>query len=109
MILIKNINILKAKIKKEKRKGKTIGFVPTMGCLHRGHLSLLRKAAKECDTVVVSIFVNPTQFGPTEDYRQYPRGLKRDLIMLKNEGADIAFAPSAKSMYPNGYQTYVEI
>jgi len=90
-------------------KGKTIGFVPTMGYLHEGHLSLIRKARKENDLVVVSIFVNPLQFGPKEDFKRYPRDLKRDMKMAKEAGADLIFYPDAKDMYPDGFKTYVNV
>ncbi len=80
-----------------------------MGYFHEGHLSLIRRAVKECDIVVISIFVNPTQFAPGEDYLRYPRDSRRDLHLAEKEGVDIVFAPSAKSMYPDGYQTYVNV
>lgn len=89
--------------------GKTIGLVPTMGFLHEGHLSLMRHARAENDLVVVSIFVNPTQFGPKEDYKSYPRDMKRDSEMAESVGVDIIFAPSAEDMYPNVYATYVSV
>lgn len=89
------------------RKGKTIGFVPTMGALHQGHLSLIRRARQDNDKVVVSIFVNPIQFGPREDFRKYPRDLKRDTGMCRQEGVDIIFYPETKQMYSQDYKTYV--
>lgn len=92
-----------------KKAGKKIGFVPTMGALHEGHLSLIRRAAKENDLVVVSIFVNPTQFGPKEDFKKYPRPLAKDVRLAKSAGADVIFNPSVEEMYPAGYQTYVEV
>lgn len=91
-----------------KKDGKSIGFVPTMGFLHEGHLSLVRRAKEENDTVVVSIFVNPLQFGPKEDFNSYPRDEERDLNLLRDL-ADFVFIPEAKEMYPEGYSTYVEV
>jgi len=88
---------------------KPLGLVPTMGYLHPGHLSLVHVARRECETVVASIFVNPTQFGPTEDLSTYPRDLESDLTKLRNEGTDVVWTPSKEEMYPPGFQTWVEV
>ncbi len=92
-----------------RRQGKTIGFVPTMGALHDGHLSLIRAARRQNRVVVISVFVNPLQFGPREDYARYPRDLRHDLNLAKAAGADIVFAPDASQMYPTGFCTSVEV
>ena len=109
MKLYRKILTLQKEILRLKQEGKRIGFVPTMGYLHEGHLSLMKKARKENDIVVISIFVNPTQFGPHEDYKRYPRDLKRDLRLAREEGVDIVFFPSVEEMYPIKYRTYVEV
>lgn len=88
--------------------GKSLALVPTMGALHEGHLSLIRRAGRECDTVVASIFVNPTQFGPGEDFSLYPRNLEKDFEALTAHQVAAAFAPPDKEMYPEGFETFVE-
>ncbi len=87
----------------------TLGFVPTMGYLHEGHLELVRRAKAECAHVAVSIFVNPTQFGPNEDLARYPRDMERDLELLRGEGVELVFVPSAAEIYPPGFSTYIEV
>lgn len=86
-----------------------VGFVPTMGCLHEGHLALVRAARRRCEQVVASVFVNPTQFGPGEDYRRYPREPERDRRLLRAEGVDLLFAPAPEEMYPPGFSSFVEV
>lgn len=92
-----------------RRENKKVGVVPTMGFLHEGHLSLVRKAKSECEIVVTTLFVNPTQFGPNEDYEKYPRDLERDSVMAESAGADYLFCPSVLEMYPIGFSTDVKI
>src|SRR5262245_18037916 len=92
-----------------RREGVTIGFVPTMGALHDGHRSLIRTARLQCDALVVSIFVNPTQFGPAEDLAAYPRPIARDRALCRREGVDICFEPTVEAMYPKEFQTTVTI
>ncbi len=96
-------------IKALKKKGKTIGLVPTMGYLHEGHLSLIRRSRKDNDISVISIFVNPTQFGPGEDFKKYPRNFKRDERLAQEAGVDIIFYPAARAMYPEGYKTSINV
>jgi pantoate--beta-alanine ligase len=90
-------------------QGSSLGFVPTMGALHEGHLSLVRAAREHCDTVAVSIFVNPAQFAPHEDLDQYPRPLERDRELLSQEGVDLLFVPANEEMYPPGSSTWVQV
>jgi pantoate--beta-alanine ligase len=94
---------------KEKQEGRRIGFVPTMGYFHEGHLSLMRRAREECDRVAVSLFVNPLQFGPREDFERYPRDVERDAALAQQVGVDVLFVPETADMYPDGYATYVEV
>jgi len=109
MKLIEKIADLREEIKRFKREGKIIGFVPTMGYFHEGHLSLMEIARKRSDVLVVSIFVNPIQFGPNEDYNRYPRDLKRDLKLAEERGVDIVFHPDNREMYQENFQTYVNV
>lgn len=92
-----------------RKEGKRIGFVPTMGYLHEGHLSLVRESRKRADVTVVSIFVNPTQFGPNEDFKKYPRDLAKDSAYLEKGGVDCLFYPAAAEIYPPGYRTFIEV
>lgn len=93
----------------KKKEGKCIGLVPTMGALHEGHLSLMRAAREKCDVVIASVFVNPTQFGPNEDYGSYPRQFEADCKLLEQIPVDAVFHPTPQEMYPDGYCTYVEV
>jgi pantoate--beta-alanine ligase len=95
------------KIRRE--QDRTIGLVPTMGALHEGHLSLVREARRMCDVVVVSVFVNPAQFGPGEDYERYPRDLTKDTALLTDYNVEYIFAPTVEEMYPRGFSTYVTV
>jgi len=109
MKVVKTVSGMKAAVRSLKEKRLTIGLVPTMGYLHQGHLSLVRKCSKSVDVSVVSIFVNPLQFGPAEDLRQYPSDFARDSGLLKQEGVDFLFCPGGRDMYPEGYRTTVEV
>ncbi|MTV48512.1 pantoate--beta-alanine ligase [Heliobacillus mobilis] len=109
MRLISSVNEMMAWAKEQRRVGHTIGLVPTMGYLHEGHLTLMRRAKENCEKVVVSIFVNPLQFGAGEDYEEYPRDLTRDSQLADSAGVDVIFAPAVKDMYPKGYSSFVEV
>lgn len=109
MKVIRKIKMMQREMEKMRKKGKKIGFVPTMGYLHQGHIKLIREARKKSDIVVVSIFVNPTQFSRGEDYEIYPRDEKRDLKICRNEKVDYVFLPEVKEMYPDGYETFVQV
>jgi len=96
-------------VRELRSQGKSVGLVPTMGCFHEGHISLMRAAREECDYVVVSLFINPTQFGPEEDFEDYPRDLSRDAQMAEEAGVDCIFHPRAEEMYHQPYLTYVNV
>jgi len=107
--IYRSMRSLTKKICDVKKHGKTIGLVPTMGFLHDGHRSLIKKARQDTDYVIVSIFINPAQFGPKEDLKKYPKSLKKDLGFCEREGVDIVFAPEAEKMYPENYATYINV
>jgi len=109
MTVVKSVATMKALAREWRREGKRIGLVPTMGYLHEGHLSLVRESKARSDVTVVSIFVNPIQFGPHEDFAKYPRDLAKDSAYLKAAGVDCLFYPETAEIYPAGYRTFVEI
>jgi pantoate--beta-alanine ligase len=109
MEIIKTVKKMKSYSESLRLQGKRIAFVPTMGYFHEGHLSLMKEAKKMADCVVVSIYVNPAQFGPQEDFSKYPRDLKRDLKMAENVNVDVIFYPPDDEIYPADYQTYVDV
>ncbi|MEO0102900.1 MAG: pantoate--beta-alanine ligase [candidate division WOR-3 bacterium] len=109
MKVVRKIKKMQDIAQEARKRGKIIGFVPTMGYLHEGHLSLVRIAQRKSDLCVVSIFVNPLQFGPKEDFKEYPRDIKRDKRLLEKEGVDIIFCPEEKEMYADDFSTYVKV
>ena len=109
MNAVKTVSEIRTILLAEKTLGKSIGFVPTMGALHEGHLSLVRASKSKCDRTAVSIFVNPTQFAPTEDLDKYPRSIEQDISLLESEGVDILFLPSKEEMYPEGATTFINV
>ncbi len=109
MQVCRTIGEIKEFANKARVAGKTVGLVPTMGYLHEGHLSLMREAKTKCDVVVVSLYVNPLQFGPKEDLGEYPRDFDRDCAMARSVGVDAVFAPGNDEMYPTGYSSFVEV
>ncbi|MCL6520178.1 MAG: pantoate--beta-alanine ligase [Armatimonadetes bacterium] len=109
MLILHTINEAREYISNARREGKKIGLVPTMGYFHEGHLSLMRRARVENDVVVVSLFVNPAQFGPNEDFARYPRDVDRDARLAEEVGVDVIFNPSVEEMYPEGYATFVNV
>ena len=109
MDVLETLERMRSACQGARQGGKRLGFVPTMGALHEGHLSLVRAAKARCDVVAASIFVNPTQFGPNEDFSKYPRSFERDREFLEKEGVELIFAPSAEEMYPEGAVTFVTV
>ncbi|ABO48710.1 pantothenate synthetase [Desulforamulus reducens MI-1] len=109
MRLFKTVDEVRSFINSVRREGKTVGLVPTMGYLHQGHLSLVHEAKRSCDVVIVSIFVNPTQFDPNEDYQTYPRDLQRDVALVADAGVEAIFAPEAEEMYSQGFSSFVDV
>lgn len=109
MQIIQTVNELRAWSRAARKDGKNVAIVPTMGALHAGHASLIRTARERCDAVAVTIFVNPTQFGPNEDFARYPRTFEADCQLIASLGADVVFAPAVNELYPEGAQTFVEV
>jgi pantoate--beta-alanine ligase len=109
MEVIRTISWMKETVRQACAENHVVGFIPTMGALHEGHLSLIRRAKANCSRVYASIFLNPTQFGPNEDLSKYPRTFERDVEQLNNAGVDVLFAPDAKEIYPAGFRSYVNV
>jgi pantoate--beta-alanine ligase len=109
MEIIRTISWVKETVRQARAENHVVGFIPTMGALHEGHLSLIRRARADCSRVYASIFLNPKQFGPTEDLSKYPRTFEHDVEHLKNAGVDVLFAPDAKEIYPAGFRSYVNV
>jgi pantoate--beta-alanine ligase len=109
LVTVETVTDLRNALAPIRHRGRTIGFVPTMGALHAGHMALIDEARKECGFVVVSVFVNPTQFGPKEDFGQYPRTLDADIALCREHGVDLVFLPKPEEVYPAGFNTFVEV
>ena len=109
MMVVRAKKDLRAAVERWRRNGLTVGFTPTMGALHAGHLSLVKKSREIADRTAASIFLNPMQFAPHEDYKSYPRSAERDLELLQETGCDLAYLPSAEEMYPPDFQTSVTV
>ena len=109
MTTVRTVAELRAALAGERRVGRTIGLVPTMGSFHEGHLSLIRRARADCDVVVVSLFVNPAQFSPSEDFAAYPRDEESDTVRARAEGVDVLFAPALDEVYPPGFDATVSV
>src|SRR6185369_16899979 len=109
MQVLTTVREMSAACRAIRRNGQSLGLVPTMGALHAGHIALVRAARSRCDVVAASIFVNPTQFGPNEDFAKYPRTFEQDCAMLTSEGVALVFAPQPEEMYPAGASTIVEV
>ena len=109
MTVIRSARRMAAVARQLQQRGKRIGLVPTMGCLHEGHLSLIRAARRRSDVVIATIFVNPLQFGPRDDFARYPRPLRRDLRLARAAGTTLVFAPSIREIYPPGFQSHIDV
>ncbi|MCJ7745799.1 MAG: pantoate--beta-alanine ligase, partial [Actinobacteria bacterium] len=109
MEVVRDIEGLRDLVERARAAGRLVGLVPTMGFFHEGHLELMRRARTECGVVVVTLFVNPTQFGPSEDYDAYPRDFERDSALAEAVGVDYFFSPEAEEMYPEGFKTTVSV